>query len=313
MRSSAWNIQIEAANPVTLTLNLLYYPRWQAVLDKEPVTLSPQAGTGYAQVAFPAGRHRLSLQYGTTLAEQAGFAVSALTLAGVLVYGVVSLLRARRGRSVGEIEADEAGAHPTAMQPGPTAIERAPPLWALITLTVLVLFKAFYVDGATLWLRCQSTSDRVCGASVTTDVPFTGGMRLRGFSAPTEVQRGEEIVVRLFLQADHPIDRGLATFIHIRNSEPGGPMNPETGDDIWVQKEVEGPGGFFTTGYLPGRIYADEQRLRIPKEMPPGEYFLEIGWFDPSTGEQLEPDPASIKPPLRILWRSVLLPSVQVR
>lgn len=313
VRSSAWNLLIEAANPVTLTLNLLYYPRWQAFLDNEPVALSPQAATGYAQLAFPAGSHRLRLQYGTTLAERAGFVISALTLAGVLIAGVVSLLRARRRRSVGVTETSEAGAHPTAMPLPAPAIERAPPLWLLIGLTVLVLFKAFYIDGVTLWLRCQSTPDRVCGASVTTDIPFAGGMRLRGFSAPTEVQRGEEIVVRLFSQADHPIDRGLSTFIHIRNSEPGWPMNPETGDDIWAQKEVDGPGGFFTTGYLPGRIYDDEQRLRIPEEMPPGEYYLEIGWFDPSTGEQLEPDPASIKPPLRILWRSVLLPSVHVR
>jgi hypothetical protein len=182
-----------------------------------------------------------------------------------------------------------------------------------LTVTALVLFKALYVDRATPWLRCQSTPDRVCGADVTADVPFAGGMRLRGFSAPTTARRGQEIPIRLFWQADHPIDRGLIAFIHIRNSQAGWPTNPETESEIWAQEDIEGPGGFFTTGYLPGRIYRDEQRLRIPEEMPPGEYFLEIGWYDPATGEQLEPDAGSVKPPLSILWRSILLPSIQIR
>jgi hypothetical protein len=47
--------------------------------------------------------------------------------------------------------------------------------------------------------------------------------------------------------------------------------------------------------------------------MPPGEYFLEVGWFDPATGEQLDPAPETVTPPLKILWRSVLLPPVRIR
>lgn len=58
--------------------------------------------------------------------------------------------------------------------------------------------------------------------------------------------------------------------------------------------------------------YADVFSLRLPEEMPVGEYFLETGWFDQATGEQLEPDPTAVEPPLRILWRSILLPSIRV-
>ena len=39
---------------------------------------------------------------------------------------------------------------------------------------------------------------------------------------------------------------------------------------------------------------------------------LEVGWFNPATGEQLKHLPESVQTPLRILWRSILLPSVTV-
>ena len=54
-------------------------------------------------------------------------------------------------------------------------------------------------------------------------------------------------------------------------------------------------------------------RVPVPKDVPPGEYFVEVGWFNPENGEQLEPQPETVQPPLRILWRSILLPPVQVR
>jgi hypothetical protein len=57
----------------------------------------------------------------------------------------------------------------------------------------------------------------------------------------------------------------------------------------------------------------DEFRVRLPGDMPPGTYFLEIGWADSTTGEQLDPQPDAVKPPLSVLWRSILLPSIEVR
>ena len=63
----------------------------------------------------------------------------------------------------------------------------------------------------------------------------------------------------------------------------------------------------------PGKLYLDSFRVTLPEEMPPGEYYLEVGWFDPRTGEQLDPIAEAIQPPLSILWRSVLLPNIEVR
>ena len=304
VRSSAWDVTVASPVSTTLTFHLLYYPRWQAYLDGQPIAARPQAETGYLQLDFPAGTHALAFRYGTTAAERAGLAVSALTLGALALLGVLAARR-KPGRQI-----VDRPFQPTNL---PTYQGANVPIWLLLFLTGLLAFKILYVDRATLWLRCQSTPGRVCGAHGSPDIPFDGGMRLRGYSAPKEVGRGDALPITLFWQADHPIDRGLYAFVHIRNSQPDGPTNPESGNDIWAQVEVEGPGGFFTTGYLPGRIYADEQRIPIPKGMPPGEYLLEVGWYDPATGEQLEPDAASVKSPLNILWRSVLLPSIRVK
>ena len=89
-------------------------------------------------------------------------------------------------------------------------------------------------------------------------------------------------------------------------------MNPRTGQEIWAQEDHETPGGLLTWEFLPGKLYKDEFYVPIPDDIPPGEYFLEIGFYDPNTGEQLEPDPAAVQPPLRILWRSILLPNIRV-
>jgi hypothetical protein len=90
-------------------------------------------------------------------------------------------------------------------------------------------------------------------------------------------------------------------------------MNPRSGNDIWAQAEHMQPGGRFTTDYWPPQIYADLFFLTIPDDMPPGEYHVEIGWFDPQTGEQLDPADEAIPPPLKELWHSLLLPSITVQ
>jgi hypothetical protein len=118
--------------------------------------------------------------------------------------------------------------------------------------------------------------------------------------------------ITLFWQGAPGVTARLSSFVHVRNSQSDGPMNPRTQNEIWAQAEHLAPGGLLTTEFLPGKLYKDEFRVCIPADMPPGEYFLEIGWFDPATGEQLDPLADAVRPPLRVLWRSILLPSITV-
>lgn len=309
VRPGVWDLTLSADRSETVTLHLLYYPRWRALVDGEPAELHPQPDTGYAGLEVPAGVHRVTLRYGTTAAESVGAAVSLATLLALLATIVRSSL-ARRSVLQRPQGAKTKAALPSCGQ----TEDPAPPWWLLLTLTAVLAIKVFYVDDHTTWLRCVSTAARVCGVQTTVNVPFEGGPRLRGYSVvDTAIKPGSNARINLVWQGEPGQPRRLVSFVHIRNSRPGLPTNPRTGSEIWAQEDHETPAGLLTTEFLPGRLYMDEFRVPIPSDIPAGTYFIEIGWSDPQTGEQLDPQADAVEPPLRVLWRSLLLPSLEIR
>jgi hypothetical protein len=128
-----------------------------------------------------------------------------------------------------------------------------------------------------------------------------------------QLRPGREVVVNLAWQVDQPVTMPLRSFVHVRNSQKDMVVNHQTGSEIWIQEDHETPGGLLASEFLPGKIYIDEFRVPVPANMPPGAYLLEVGWSKPDGGEQLDIRPEAVRPPLKVLWRSVLLPSVQVR
>ena len=95
-------------------------------------------------------------------------------------------------------------------------------------------------------------------------------------------------------------------------SAEGQAPNPNVDNGMWAQEEHRSWDGLLMRELVPGKLYEDRYRLTLPGDTPPGEYFLEVGWFDTMTGEQADVTPEAIQPPLRILWRSVLLPNLTV-
>ena len=339
--AASWDLTLKADQDQAVTLHLLYYPRWRAFVDGQPAGLRSQSETGYAQIDVPAGIHQIVLHYDSTTAERVGLALSLLTLLGLLAMVTVGS-RVIRRRSTTPSVIDTAGMNlpllpQTETTAPPRSADAVPAWWLLVGLTAALGFKVFYVDGHTTWLRCVSTPAKVCDAQVSVDIPFAGGPSLRGYSVPmqlrysvpqspaslagqTGLRPGQTARVSLVWQgaAAVPVQGApsqtlrLASFVHIRNSQKDGPMNPRTGNEIWAQDEHETPGGLLTTEYLPGRLYLDEFRVRLPDDMPPGEYFLEVGWAGLAAGEQMEPQADAVKPPLKVLWRSILLPNLTV-
>lgn len=307
VRNQAWDLQISAAAATTATLHLLYYPRWEATLDGAPVALAAQEDTGYVQVAVPAGDHALSLRYGTTAYEQAGLLLSGLCAFLLILAGGWSLLRRRKNAP--ELGSDERS-EPSESLAGP---EPGLPLWSLVGLTALLLLKLVVIDPHTTWFRCASTPENICGAQMTADVPFVGAPRLRGFSVESyDLKPGDLVKMAVYWEGVEGLADRVWSFAHVRPSAEGQPGNPKAENGMWAQDEHVAPGGLLTDVYVPGKLYRDVFRLRLPEDMPAGEYYLEIGWFNPETGEQADVPPESVREPLRILWRSVLLPNLRL-
>ena len=309
VRNQAWDLEISAAAPTMATLHLLYYPRWEATVDGAAVALAPQEGTGYMQLAVPAGDHTVALRYRTTAYERAGILVSGL-VALLLFLASGRALRRRQSRKIVEPGTHERVELPaSATRPQSAAL----PIWSLLGLTALLILKIVVIDPHTTWLRCASTEERVCGAQMTTDVPFVGAPRLRGFSVESyDLKPGDRVQLEVYWEGVDDLTERLWSFAHVRPSAEGQPGNPASENGMWAQDEHVAPGGLLTDVYVPGKLYRDVYRLSLPEDMPAGEYFLEVGWFNPETGEQADVPPESVQAPLRILWRSVLLPNLRV-
>ncbi len=155
-------------------------------------------------------------------------------------------------------------------------------------------------------------SELLCNAAAIVDVDFAGGPHLRGYTiSQQKVAPGGQILLTLYWQGNASEGVKLATFVHVRPG-PGQTANPDNPGGHWAQDEHFNPGGRENVEFWRDQVYVDQVLLQMSAGIPPGEYLLEVGWFNPETGEQLEPRPETVQPPLSILWRSILLPSLQV-
>jgi len=155
-------------------------------------------------------------------------------------------------------------------------------------------------------------SELLCNAAAIVDVEFASGPHLRGYTiSDQKVAPGGSLLLTLYWQGNASEGVKLATFVHVRPG-PGQPGNPQNPGGHWAQDEHFNPGGRENVEFWRDQVYVDQVLLQLPAAIPPGEYLLEVGWFNPETGEQLEPKPETVQAPLSILWRSILLPSLQV-
>lgn len=266
VRDQAWDLDLDAAQPAVATLHLLYYPRWRAWLDGQPVPLNAQAETGYVQVAVPAGEHHLALRYGATPFESAGLAISGLTALALLAVSV------RRRPAL------------TARPPREPR-EAAPAAWLLAGLTVLLAFKVAVLDPRTTAFRAASTCTATRGADAQTAVLFGDRIRLCGYALPrTTLHAGDWLTVTLFWEIDAPLDQPAHSFAHLL-----GPFNPATGNPLWGQHDKTAPAGFVATEWRPGKLYRDRYRLQVDPSAQPGVYQLEIGWWQTGLEQRLAP------------------------
>ncbi len=89
---------------------------------------------------------------------------------------------------------------------------------------------------------------------------------------------GDIAQVTLFWQADRTPTRRYKVFLHILDEA----------DQIVGQRDAEpGGGAQLTTLWEPGEVLADNHGVPIHPATPPGSYRVEVGLYDPETGQRL--------------------------
>jgi hypothetical protein len=105
-------------------------------------------------------------------------------------------------------------------------------------------------------------------------------VRFLGYDlSPPPYKRGETLHLTLYWQAMTRMEESYTVFVHLLNE--GGIMGGQ-----W--DSVPGSGLLPTNSWLEGEVIADEYEVPIGAGAPPGEYLIEIGMYEASTGERLE-------------------------
>jgi 4-amino-4-deoxy-L-arabinose transferase-like glycosyltransferase len=104
-------------------------------------------------------------------------------------------------------------------------------------------------------------------------------IRLLGYDLDRDqVRPGEEVTLTLYWQAVGRTETSYTVFTHLLDRE----------NQIWAQQDsVPGSGTMPTTGWVEGEVITDPYHLTLDAGAPPGEYVLEIGMYNASTGERL--------------------------
>jgi 4-amino-4-deoxy-L-arabinose transferase-like glycosyltransferase len=121
------------------------------------------------------------------------------------------------------------------------------------------------------------------------DAHFGDSARLAGYDLPegNQVQAGQSLRLVLQWQALQTLDQRYTVFVHL----------VDTDDRIFGQRDqVPGNGQFPTTGWVPGEYLSDTYTIPLKPDTPPGQYWIEIGLYNPLDGARLPVSDAGGRP-----------------
>src|SRR6185369_12009189 len=95
-----------------------------------------------------------------------------------------------------------------------------------------------------------------------------------GPAAPA-LNAGDTLSLRTFWQVEQPFSADYFIYVHVLN--PAGQTVAQRDAPPWQ-------GRFPTSSWRPGTLIVDVNDLPLPSDLPPGDYTLVVGMFDPATG-----------------------------
>jgi 4-amino-4-deoxy-L-arabinose transferase-like glycosyltransferase len=110
-----------------------------------------------------------------------------------------------------------------------------------------------------------------------TDAIFGGQIRLLGYRLDARrAYPGGRIALSLYWQGAGPLEESYHVFAHLEDGR------------VWAQSDgVPACWGLPTNTWRPGQAILDQRSLPLPPDMPPGEYPLLVGLYEPEGGKRL--------------------------
>ncbi len=130
---------------------------------------------------------------------------------------------------------------------------------------------------------------------------FGGKVILLGYDQASDtISPGGMLELTLHWQAQERMEASYSAFVHLLDAS----------GVVWAQQDGIPRGGTLpTTAWMPGEAIADVYQLAVPSDAPPGNYIVEVGMYDPATGQRL----IALDPVRQFTGDHVLLGSVEVK
>lgn len=136
--------------------------------------------------------------------------------------------------------------------------------------------------------------DEIDAAPVSAFGPYVELAGARVFTPPEPTG---ELTIWLYWQPTQTSEMPLKVFVHLIGQE----FNPATGSPLWTQSDYEPQQGrIHTNSWEIGMLYRDVYTLTV-RDLPPGEYQIVAGLYDPATNERVLTDEGEDSVPIGIL------------
>ena len=152
--------------------------------------------------------------------------------------------------------------------------------WGLLQFPV---YRAYPPGGYTLRTPTEAYTFRVTHSLPAPDDPPAnadlsfGPLRLLGYAIDRgRAEPGDSFSLRLFWQASERPPENYTVFVHLLGAD----------NTVWATDDGY-PAETPATALWPGQSITDCHRLRVPDDMPPGWYSVEVGLYRLDTGERL--------------------------
>jgi uncharacterized membrane protein len=109
------------------------------------------------------------------------------------------------------------------------------------------------------------------------EADFGASIRLLGYDAGIP-QAGQPLAVTLYWQSLAELDADYLVFVHVLD---------ETGAIVTQVDEGPQQGGYPTSLWIGGEVVTDRHTLRLPGDLPEGDYRLRVGFYRQESGDYL--------------------------
>lgn len=262
---TAADLTLDVPIPFTAVFNWYFFPGWQARLDGQSLELRPVGEHGLIGADLPPGRHHLTVRFGDTPLRRWATGTSIFSLA-IFIF-LVSFQKFERRNQV--------------FPEKPGFSSAIPVFSAIFVALILFAFKAAYLDHNDSVLR-RSRFDGQAVANVQTplQINFDDQLMLIGYDLlPGGSVRADGLLeLSLYWRVLRPPDADYSIAVHLIDDQ----------GRRYGQKDSQHPAGYPASRWRMSVYGRDLHRLAVWPGTPPGEYTIQVGVYDVTTGRSLD-------------------------